>query len=110
MNMRRPTNDELTSLPHVVLTSDVDWDPSVLDNEIDLAISWSDNILNLPQPPYVGPRFDSTGNYLHCHISLCDFRGNAIDRILQYQQHHVTRNAQDYETLRPCLGFCRNRS
>jgi hypothetical protein len=77
----------------------------VLDNEIDLATSWSDSILDLPQSPYVEPHFDSTGNYLHRHISHCDSRDNAIDRILQCQQHNVTQNAQNYETLRPCLGW-----
>jgi hypothetical protein len=105
MDMRRPTDAELASLPHVVLTSDVDWDPSVLDNEIDLATSWYDGIHDLPQPPYVEPRFDHTGQYLHRHISLCDYRDDAIARIMQCQQHHVTRNVHDYEALRPCFGW-----
>ena len=34
IKMRRPTEHELQSLPHVIITSDVDWDPSVLDNVI----------------------------------------------------------------------------
>ena len=32
---RKPTADELGLLPHVVMTSDVDWDPSLYDNVIE---------------------------------------------------------------------------
>ncbi|ACI65686.1 predicted protein [Phaeodactylum tricornutum CCAP 1055/1] len=105
MDMRCPTDAEFTSLPHVILTSDVDWDPSVLDNEIDLATDWYDTVQDLPQLPYVEPRFDHMGKYLHRHISLCDTRHHAVDCILQCQQHEIQRNDHDYETLRPCLGW-----
>ena len=37
LDMHPPSDHELETLPHVVLTSDMDWDPSVLDNEFDLA-------------------------------------------------------------------------
>ena len=30
-----PPDDEYNVLPHVVLTSDIDWDPAVVDNELD---------------------------------------------------------------------------
>ena len=36
MDMHPPSNDELNDLPHVVLTSDINWDPSIVDNEMDL--------------------------------------------------------------------------
>jgi hypothetical protein len=32
---RKPSEDELGVLPHVVMTSDVDWDPSLYDNVIE---------------------------------------------------------------------------
>ena len=35
IDMRPPTDEELETLPHVYLTSDSPWDPSVLDNEYD---------------------------------------------------------------------------
>ena len=35
MSMRPYTDDEWDDLPHLVLTSDIDWDPSILDNTID---------------------------------------------------------------------------
>jgi hypothetical protein len=33
MNMHSPTDLELETLPHVFFTSDVPWDPTILDNE-----------------------------------------------------------------------------
>ena len=35
MDMRPPMQDEYETYDHVVLTSDVTWDPTVLDNEMD---------------------------------------------------------------------------
>jgi hypothetical protein len=32
--MRVPTDTEMDTLPHVILTSDIEWDPAVLDNDI----------------------------------------------------------------------------
>ena len=36
MDMRPPTDYELNNYNHVIFTSDVAWDPSLLDNEMDL--------------------------------------------------------------------------
>lgn len=35
LTMRPYSDEEFQTLPHVILTSDVDWDPSVLDNELE---------------------------------------------------------------------------
>ena len=35
-HMTPPTDDDLDTYPHVILTSDNDWDPTLLDNEIDI--------------------------------------------------------------------------
>jgi hypothetical protein len=42
--MRPYTDDEFDTLPHVILTSDVDWDPRVLDFDIDDDDNWYDAI------------------------------------------------------------------
>jgi hypothetical protein len=34
LQLQPPTDQELHDLPHVLLTSDHDWDPSTLDNAI----------------------------------------------------------------------------
>jgi len=35
MDMNKPTDQEYSSLSHVVLTSDSNWDPTILDSEFD---------------------------------------------------------------------------
>ena len=35
-NMKPPTDNDLDIYPHIILTSDSDWDPTILDNEIDI--------------------------------------------------------------------------
>ncbi|EEC44015.1 predicted protein [Phaeodactylum tricornutum CCAP 1055/1] len=106
MDMRQPTDSEFESLPHVVLTSDIDWDPSILDNEVDMVNDWYDAMQDLPGNAYVEPRFDNTGQYLHRHIAYYDLdREDAIDCIIQCRKHNVKRNERDYEALRPCLGW-----
>ena len=49
--MRPTTGNKDTNLPHVVLTSDQDWDPHVLDHSYNLANEniWSD-ALSHPDP------------------------------------------------------------
>ncbi|EEC42548.1 predicted protein [Phaeodactylum tricornutum CCAP 1055/1] len=71
-NSKPPSDAEFDTLPHVVLTSDVDWDPSIIDNEIDLVTDWHDAVQDLPSDPYVEPRFNSTGEYRHRHIANFD--------------------------------------
>jgi hypothetical protein len=44
MDMRPPTDSELNEYPHVVFTSDIKWDPTVLDNETDLTVT-NDNLI-----------------------------------------------------------------
>jgi hypothetical protein len=113
MDMRPPSDAEFDTLPHVVLTSDVDWDPSIIDNEIDLVTDWHDAVQDLPSDPYVEPRFNSTGEYRHRHVATFDIfsssdfvpRSTAIDNILSSNQHDMTRNSHNYEALRPCLGW-----
>jgi len=61
INMRPPTDRELASdIPHVVLTSDKDWDPSVLDHSIDDVEQWA---LDRPTdgPEEVERPFDNLG-------------------------------------------------
>jgi len=46
VRMRPPTDRELSNpdIPHVVLTSDVDWDPSAVDSSIDDLEAWAQSI------------------------------------------------------------------
>ena len=42
MAMSKPTDQEFSSFPHVVLTSDSNWDPTLLDSEFDPEVEWQD--------------------------------------------------------------------
>jgi len=55
-------DDEWDNLLHVILTSDVDWDPSILDQDLDDNKAWFDAISDLPpdKPPSA---FDEVGDY-----------------------------------------------
>jgi len=73
------TDEEWDSLPHIILTSDVDWDPSVLDHDLDDNETWFDAISDIPPaPPHT--LFDELGDYRrrlvvqeHFHDTQCDW-------------------------------------
>ena len=61
LDMRPYTDDEWESLPHVVMTSDVDWDPGLLDGEFPLTGQES----SLDTTTYHnGTPFDIRGDYM----------------------------------------------
>jgi len=57
-----PTDKEFSTLPHVVLSSDANWDPTILDSKFDPEVKWQD----AQEDDFFDPNFDDTGNYLHC--------------------------------------------
>jgi hypothetical protein len=60
LGMRPYTDSEYESLPHVILTSDVDWDPGVLNFDIDDNDDWYDAISDNVNHSDL---FDVLGNY-----------------------------------------------
>lgn len=63
MSIRPFTNREWDDLPHIILTADVDWDPSILDCELEDGEEWFDTMQELPgfDPD---PLFDEFGDYM----------------------------------------------
>ena len=64
MDLRPYTDSEWETLPHIVLTSDQDWNPSIADNKINITEQWYDcaefaNELD----PGESKLFDAHGNY-----------------------------------------------
>ena len=60
MDMRPPTDYEINNYDHVIFTSDVAWDPWLLDNETDLGIL--NNNLNLNRGDlHFGARLSDNG-------------------------------------------------
>ena len=71
MNIRPYTDNEWNTLPHVILTSDDECDPTILDHHIDDDDAenddWYDAISDI-STRYNESLFDSTGEYKHRNI------------------------------------------
>ena len=117
MKLRPPTDHELKNLPHVILTSDNDWDPSILDNKIDESNdTWfdasDDNFDSYTQYP-----FDDTGNYKSREISELkffdtnefnpqDYDDIVDDMIFRHVMNvNLKQNEPNYEALQPNFGW-----
>ena len=61
LRCRKPTEGELGSLPHIIMTSDVDWDPSLYDNDIDDLEQFHDTSVE----DFEHEDFTSDGEYRH---------------------------------------------
>jgi hypothetical protein len=64
---RNPTEEEIGLLPHVVMTSDVDWDPSLYDNVIEDMDAFHDPTLDFID--HDNP-FNEYGEYRNCTIAM----------------------------------------
>jgi len=60
--LRPFTDEEWETLPHVILTGDADWDPGVLDHDLDDHETWFDAISDIPLDPPPSA-FDEVGDY-----------------------------------------------
>ena len=69
IDMRPPTDHELETLPQIMVTADENWDPKVLDNELDIQ-----DLDDLPEEPVLGHKnpFDAHGKYRHRSIYSLD--------------------------------------
>jgi hypothetical protein len=96
IDMRSPTDDELATYPHVIMTSDVDWDPSVLDNE------FTPDDPEAPEPDTTSqnPRLNDYGEVIRDHADYVN------DCCISANSQVVTRNEHDYDRLRPYFGWC----
>jgi hypothetical protein len=65
LRCRKPTKNELASLPHIVMTSDVDWDPHQYDKDIDNLEEFHDP----SEDVYQHDHFDQYGEYCHCTVA-----------------------------------------
>ena len=62
LSIRPYTKKEWDDLPHVILTADVDWDPTVLDCKQEDGEEWFDAMQDIPEfDP--DPLFDKVGEY-----------------------------------------------
>jgi hypothetical protein len=67
VKMRPYTDKEWDSLPHVILTGDGGWNPSVLDHSLTDNEQWYDAVSDFPDAMDGSP-FDAEGNYRNLHV------------------------------------------
>ena len=96
MLLEKPTRAELETLPRIVMTSDVPWDPSILDTEHYDDYTFENQIEAL-QEFYLDPDFDRDGCFDHeVMVEYCV--RHACEALVQ---RHIPR----YDNLRPYLGY-----
>jgi hypothetical protein len=88
MDMRPFTDAEWESLPHFFLTGESDWDPSVLDHDLQSDEQWADAVSELEADPTTN-LFDEFGNYRQrvtiAHAAYFDrLDGNDIQDVIDY--------------------------
>ena len=121
MDMAPPTDVELSltgskALPQTIITSDLDWDSSIIDYEYD-SENWFDAIENLPDLDHDIP-FDEYGKYLHTQKVTTNFAEieksfdvqneyniNAQEVISASKEHKVAESLTDFEELQPTFEW-----
>jgi len=111
MDMSKPMDVDSSSLPHVVFTSDSNWDPTTLNSEFDPDVDWQD----AQEEDFFDPHFYDTGNYLHCHAAFLDAFTTSkqqmdiddlVDSLICSINHNqVISKEPDFEALHPCLAW-----
>jgi hypothetical protein len=87
LKIRPYTNQEFDTLPHVIMTPELEWDPSVLDHKFKEDEQWGD-------PPTIPSSFNEVGEYKHRvalqqHSYFQRQDGNSTDDVI-YQCIFVT--------------------
>jgi hypothetical protein len=125
MDMHPPSDDELNNLAHVVFTSDIDWDPTIADNDLPLE-EWLDALMEEKLLPGVNDYgdliFDDQGYYRSDPILinelelLCTHRNGTclgdqesiienIEDKYRANNLHTSTNDPDFEALRPKFAW-----
>jgi len=86
--IRPYTDEEWETLPHVVWTSDKDWDPSVLDHELSTNTDWFESISDLSEG-VIHSVFDEFGEYKHrsAQLHVIDDGEKSLDAVVDYAIH-----------------------
>jgi hypothetical protein len=109
LQLRPPTDHELDNLPHIILTTNKDWDPSILDNHINHTdTDWyhEDKFLD----PYGHHPFNLDGSYKYQEVNNLQrliIDDSSDSNINPYYSYHAetTSDSIDYSTLQPKLGW-----
>ncbi|CAJ1955375.1 unnamed protein product [Cylindrotheca closterium] len=84
LRMHPPTDRELSNpnIPHVVLTSDTDWDPSVLDHSIDNMKEWAKSVPD--HDPDDGEHLFDLVGVLKNNEAVTSFKDSKLDETIDF--------------------------
>jgi hypothetical protein len=103
LSMRPFTDDEWDTLPHIILTSEIDWDPTTLARELDIDDEWFDALTDEIDYPLKGI-FNLQGEYKKRTILFHD----SAKHVPVHNAYSVNVNASgktDYKYLCPKFGW-----
>jgi oligoendopeptidase F len=114
--LRYPTDEEMENLPHVISTSDIEWDPRILGyiTNKDTSKWYPDND---ESQEYGNHNFNEFKQYCKCVLNQCESLYNyvsdsrdledVIENVINYKYNNAstTTNDIDYEPLSPPFGF-----
>jgi hypothetical protein len=113
--MRTFTDKEFATLPHVIMTSDEEWDPTILDSEAEADTEeWFDAVtVEIPEEAVFDRRFDDVGDYRHRHVVQYSYvHSHDQEEIFHYAQLLLEANERitipnetDYKSAQPMLGW-----
>jgi hypothetical protein len=100
------TDEEWDSLPHIILTSEREWDPSCLDRELDSNEKWFDVLSKEVEYPLKGI-FNLQGEYERRTVLFHDCAAYIpVDKAYSINVRGITKhNEPDYESLCPKFGW-----
>jgi hypothetical protein len=96
------------AIPHVVLTRDGGWNPSVLEHSLTDNQQWYDAVSVFPNAMEGSP-FDAEGNNRNLHVFDLLITDSILDNhiipdlpwLYQAHEHQIIKNQQDIAQLRP---------
>ena len=95
MNIRPFTDAEWDTLPHVVLTRDNEWDPTVFDHQVDDPEEWFDAVSTLEEDPGTS-LFDEFGNCRHrVVVNRAEHFYDPMDSIIDHCVRHTYHTQYD---------------
>ena len=118
MDMSPPTDTEIDGYPHVFFTSDLPWDPTILDNEFnaseielleddDLSPSYHHNSLN-DYGELIKYQLDNHNTVTHSsNIDACIYHVHytSLHQRFVMNRHIVQPKQHDFNRLKPHFGF-----
>ena len=107
IDMQPPTDAELESYPHVIFTSDMSWDPQVLDDEYTVTdLDLNEDDLVIPSyHPHALNEFGDINPLHHNDPDLFNYQTQVQKFSLKSNKHLVGPKQHDFERLAPNFAF-----